>query len=198
MWETGKQRLKKGVERIQTIGRVMGGRILVGKEVGKRWKSKEGGGRRSTYNSDPSGRPLKGMKIWSKNWVRTRIPSSVALLIRPSITSCLKGRKTISRNSTIISHQLHIQPSQAREVDVPLTLTRPVPCPMSPSDAESRSYRQIQRPIFWMTLFAYLALILSSIAWLASLLKSSGWIWTRSAILVCSLVRHSNLKMISL
>jgi hypothetical protein len=52
---------------------------------------------------------LDGMKIWSKNWVRTRIPCSVALLIRPSITSCLKGRKTMSRNSTIIPDQLQIQ-----------------------------------------------------------------------------------------
>jgi len=44
----------------------------------------------------------------------------------------------------------------------------------------------MQRPIFWMTLLAYLVLILSliAIAWDPSLAKSAGLISTRSAILV--------------
>lgn len=55
---------------------------------------------------------------------------------------------------------------------------------MSPSEAESISYMQIQRPIFWMTLLEYLRLMLSSTATSGCLLKSSGLIWTKSAILV--------------
>lgn len=60
----------------------------------------------------------------------------------------------------------------------------PLPWPMRPSDAHSRSYMQIQRPIFWITRFAYLALMLSSIAIWLGFSKLSGLICTRSAIFV--------------
>lgn len=42
----------------------------------------------------------------------------------------------------------------------------------------------MQRPIFWITLLAYLALILSSMACMLFLWKSWGVTWTRSAIFV--------------
>lgn len=73
---------------------------------------------------------------------------------------------------------------------------------MRPSDAQCKSYKQMQRPIFWITYFLqldinsqkyrhakltlleYLALMLSSIASMLRFEKSSGAICTKSAILV--------------
>lgn len=42
-----------------------------------------------------------------------------------------------------------------------------------------------------LTLLAYLALMLSSMACMLFLWKSSGVIWTKSAILVCFIVAHT-------
>lgn len=69
-------------------------------------------------------------------------------------------------------------------VYVPLTLTRPVPWPIKPSDDHSRSYRQMHKPIFWMTRLAYFALMLFSIAMRLCFSNWDGVICTRSAILV--------------
>jgi hypothetical protein len=136
-----------------------------------------------------------------------RIPASVALLIRPTSTSCLKGRNTMSRNSTIRNQSsalafahafalmLHLSPlkrynllnqasAQTLKVVLPLTFTSPSPLPISPSDADSRSYMQMHSPICWMTLLAYLALILSSMTCAWPFSRSDAWICTRSAILV--------------
>lgn len=43
---------------------------------------------------------------------------------------------------------------------------------------------QMHSPIFWITLLAYLALMLSSMTWAWPFSRSEAWIWTRSAILV--------------
>ena len=129
-----------------------------------------------------------------------RIPASVALLIRPIRTSCLKGRNTMSRNSTIriqssalaFSSGVHPHTNLStlkkypalNQVILPLTFTNPSPLPISPSDADSRSYMQMHSPICWMTLFAYLALMLSSMTCAWPFSRSEAWICTRSAILV--------------
>ena len=73
-----------------------------------------------------------------KKSVESRIPFSSKSMMFAWMISPLNGRKTMSRNST-------------------LTLTLPVPadCEMRPSLALIRSHRQMQRPMFWMTLCAY-------------------------------------------
>lgn len=93
--------------------------------------------------------------------------------------------------------------------DRPLTLIVPLPCPISPSEVHRTSYREIQSPIFGMTwsssqlydslqhgylrhakhtLFAYFAFMLSWMASMLSFLRSSGWISTRSATFVCTML----------
>lgn len=71
---------------------------------------------------------------------------------------------------------------------LPLTFTKPVPWPMRPSEAQRRSYMQMQRPIFWMTRLEYLALRLSSMATLLCFSNCAGAICTRSEIFVCNAV----------
>lgn len=108
---------------------------------------------------------MYGISITTRKFDLRLMPASLELSILPWRISPLKGRKTTRRNST-------------------LTLTMPVPWPMRPSDEERMSYRQMQRPIFWMILLAYLALMLSVSAWMLGFSKSSGVIWIRSEIVV--------------
>lgn len=81
------------------------------------------------------------------------IPSGVALLILPRMVSPLNGLKTMSLNSTA-QRQLrpqcwrYVVSSYAKQAGLPLTLTRPVPWPIKPSEAHSRSYMQMHKPIF--------------------------------------------------
>src|SRR5690242_9710423 len=76
-----------------------------------------------------------------------------------------KGRKTASRNSALM-------------------LTRPVPWPMSPSVAESRSQSATQRPTPGTILLLYLLLMASLMACAEGLPKSCGLIWIRSWIVL--------------
>jgi len=89
-------------------------------------------------------------------------------------------------------------------VHLPLTLTFPSPEPwlIKPSEAVSRSHKQTQSPTFCMTfewisyieskqtlvvtLFAYFAFILSSIACRLGFVKSRGLIWIRSETVTCT------------
>lgn len=138
------------------------------------------------------------------------MPSGEHLLIRPIITSPLNGRKTTKRNSATEVVSQFSAVSQMSKVDgknIPFTFAVPVPWPIRPSEAHTKSYRLIQSPIFWITYFAkfsmrytrlyciserkhtllaYLALMLSSMACMLFLWKSWGVIWTRSAIFVYS------------
>ena len=84
------------------------------------------------------------------------IPCSVPLVILPKIISPLKGRKTIRRNFTSHGHQppiCHTLPLLGLLSPLPFTLTRPVPCPIRPSEESSKSQNPIHKPTFWITFF---------------------------------------------
>jgi hypothetical protein len=126
----------------------------------------------TTYNSVPSKSILAGMWMSEKKFTLTanmyslatqrlselvvnqdmpRIPCSVQLEILPVIISPLKGRNTTSRNSTILLVSSAFIFDVGSKLQAPLTLTKPSPWPISPSDTLRRSYMQMQSPIFWIT-----------------------------------------------
>lgn len=175
----------------------------MGREGKEKGEGEEGIG---THKNDPSGRRSRGTNISSKNVVRTMKLAGITLALRRTRTANPQIRCTAyppnqhlmlkwpENHEPEFNYIIHISsaslaltriPSPDQTPYVPFTLTSPSPFPISPSDADSRSYMQMHSPIFWITLLAYLALMLSSMtcAWPRS--RSDGWICTRSAILVC-------------
>ena len=92
----------------------------------------------SSKKSVRTGEPVRDKDLWeTRMGFRVRfIPAGVELRIRATITSPLKGRNTVNRNSTTVGS---VGIMALFDEDVPLTLTKPVPWPMRPSDVQRMS-----------------------------------------------------------